>query len=39
VKPLSGLLQNVRGLEGVTIMGNGGVVPILDVSTLTGVKI
>jgi two-component system chemotaxis sensor kinase CheA len=39
VKPLSGLLQNVRGLEGVTIMGNGRVVPILDVSTLTGVKI
>jgi two-component system chemotaxis sensor kinase CheA len=39
VKPLSGLLQNVRGLEGVTIMGNGRVVPILDVSTLTGVKV
>lgn len=38
VKPLSGLLQNVRGLEGVTIMGNGRVVPILDVSTLTEVR-
>jgi two-component system chemotaxis sensor kinase CheA len=38
VKPLSGLLQTVRGLEGVTIMGNGRVVPILDVSTLTEVK-
>jgi two-component system chemotaxis sensor kinase CheA len=38
VKPLTGLLQNVRGLEGVTIMGNGRVVPILDVSTLTEVR-
>jgi two-component system chemotaxis sensor kinase CheA len=38
VKPLSGLLLNVRGLEGVTIMGNGRVVPILDISTLTEVK-
>ncbi|OPY29876.1 MAG: chemotaxis protein CheA [Methanocella sp. PtaU1.Bin125] len=38
VKPLTGLLQNVRGLEGVTIMGNGRVVPILDVASLTEVK-
>jgi two-component system chemotaxis sensor kinase CheA len=39
VKPLGGLVQNARGLEGVTIMGNGRVVPILDVATLTEVKI
>jgi len=39
VKPLGGLLQNVDGLEGVTIMGNGRVVPILDVLTLTEVKL
>ncbi|WP_048198655.1 chemotaxis protein CheA [Methanocella arvoryzae] len=38
VKPLGGLLQNVKGLEGVTIMGNGRVVPILDVATITEVK-
>ncbi|HMK47505.1 MAG TPA: chemotaxis protein CheA [Methanocella sp.] len=38
VKPLGGLLQNVRGLEGVTIMGNGRVVPIIDVATITEVK-
>ncbi|MGA9138617.1 MAG: chemotaxis protein CheA [Methanocella sp.] len=38
VKPLTGLLQNVRGMEGVTIMGNGRVVPILDVASLTEVK-
>lgn len=35
VKPLGGLLQNARGFEGVTIMGNGRVVPILDVATIT----
>ncbi len=39
VKPLTGLLQNARGLEGVTIMGNGRVVPILDVASLTEVTI
>ena len=39
VKPLGGLVQNARGLEGVTIMGNGRVVPILDVATLIEVKI
>lgn len=38
VKPLGGLLMNVKGLEGVTIMGNGRVVPIMDVATLTEVK-
>jgi two-component system chemotaxis sensor kinase CheA len=38
VKPLTGLLQNVKGMEGVTIMGNGRVVPILDVASLTEVK-
>ncbi|MCD1294167.1 chemotaxis protein CheA [Methanocella sp. CWC-04] len=38
VKPLSGLLQNIRGFEGVTIMGDGRVVPILDISTLVEVK-
>ncbi len=37
VKPLTGLLQNARGLEGVTIMGNGRVVPILDIASLTEV--
>ena len=38
VKPLAGLLQSVKGLEGVTIMGNGSVVPILDVGTLGEAK-
>jgi two-component system chemotaxis sensor kinase CheA len=38
VKPLSGLLQNMRGFEGVTIMGDGQVVPILDIATLVEVK-
>ncbi|WP_424357565.1 chemotaxis protein CheW [Methanocella sp. MCL-LM] len=38
VKPLGGLLQSIKGFEGVTIMGNGRVVPILDVATITEVK-
>lgn len=38
VKPLNGLLQNIKGFEGVTIMGDGRVVPILDISTLAEVK-
>lgn len=38
VKPLGGLLQHVKGFEGVTIMGDGRVVPILDISSLAEVK-
>lgn len=36
VKPLTGLLSKVRGFSGVTILGDGTVVPIVDVSSLLG---
>ena len=34
VKPLSSLIGNTRGISGVTILGDGDVVPVLDVNTL-----
>ncbi|MEM3505320.1 MAG: chemotaxis protein CheA [Archaeoglobaceae archaeon] len=36
VKPLTGFLSKVRGFSGVTILGDGTVVPIVDVSSLLG---
>ncbi|MEM2727088.1 MAG: chemotaxis protein CheA [Archaeoglobaceae archaeon] len=36
VKPLTGYLSKVRGFSGVTILGDGTVVPIIDVSSLLG---
>lgn len=36
VKPLTGLLSKVRGFSGVTILGDGTVVPIVDISSLLG---
>ncbi|MFN3383320.1 MAG: chemotaxis protein CheA [Archaeoglobaceae archaeon] len=36
VKPLTGLISKVRGFSGVTILGDGTVVPIVDVSSLLG---
>ncbi len=36
VKPLTGFLSKVRGFSGVTILGDGTVVPIIDVSSLLG---
>ncbi|MDI9611053.1 MAG: chemotaxis protein CheA [Archaeoglobales archaeon] len=36
VKPLTGLLSKIRGFSGVTILGDGTVVPILDISSLLG---
>lgn len=34
VKPLSNLIGSVRGINGVTILGDGDVVPVLDVNTM-----
>ena len=34
VKPLSGFIGNTRGISGVTILGDGGVVPVIDVNTI-----
>ena len=34
VKPLSSFIGNMRGVSGVTILGDGGVVPVLDVNTI-----
>ncbi|AIY89720.1 Signal transduction histidine kinase CheA [Geoglobus acetivorans] len=36
IKPLYGHLAKIKGFNGVTILGDGKVVPILDVSTLIG---
>uniref|UniRef100_A0A7J2TL42 Chemotaxis protein CheA n=1 Tax=Archaeoglobus fulgidus TaxID=2234 RepID=A0A7J2TL42_ARCFL len=36
VKPLTGLLSKVKGFSGVTILGDGTVVPIIDVASLLG---
>ncbi|MDD1684599.1 MAG: chemotaxis protein CheA [Methanoregula sp.] len=34
VKPLSGFIGNTRGVSGVTILGDGEVIPVLDVNTM-----
>jgi two-component system chemotaxis sensor kinase CheA len=34
VKPLSGFIGNTRGVSGVTILGDGGIVPVIDVNTI-----
>ncbi len=34
VKPLSSFIGNTRGVSGVTILGDGGVVPVIDVNTI-----
>jgi two-component system chemotaxis sensor kinase CheA len=34
VKPLSSFIGTTRGVSGVTILGDGGVVPVLDVNTI-----
>ncbi len=34
VKPLSRLIGSARGINGVTILGDGDVVPVLDVNTM-----
>ncbi|MDD1695194.1 MAG: chemotaxis protein CheA [Methanoregula sp.] len=34
VKPLSSFIGNTRGVSGVTILGDGDVVPVLDVNTM-----
>jgi two-component system chemotaxis sensor kinase CheA len=34
VKPLSRLAGNCRGISGITIPGDGDVVPVLDVNTM-----
>ena len=34
VKPLSGFIGNIRGISGLTILGDGDVVPVLDVNTM-----
>ena len=34
VKPLSRIIGNTRGVSGVTILGDGDVVPVLDVNTM-----
>lgn len=36
IKPLSGFLSKIKGFSGVTILGDGRVVPIIDVSSLLG---
>lgn len=36
VKPLTGFLSKVKGFSGVTILGDGTVVPIIDISSLLG---
>ena len=34
VKPLSSIIGNTRGVSGITILGDGEVVPVLDVNTM-----
>ncbi|PKL70522.1 MAG: chemotaxis protein CheA [Methanomicrobiales archaeon HGW-Methanomicrobiales-1] len=34
VKPLSSIIGNTRGISGITILGDGEVVPVLDVNTM-----
>jgi len=34
VKPISGFIGNIRGVSGLTILGDGDVVPVLDVNTM-----
>ena len=34
VKPISGFIGNIRGISGLTILGDGDVVPVLDVNTM-----
>ncbi len=34
VKPLSGFIGNIRGISGLTILGDGDVVPVLDINTM-----
>ncbi len=34
VKPLSSFIGNARGVSGVTILGDGEVVPVLDINTM-----
>jgi two-component system chemotaxis sensor kinase CheA len=34
VKPLSRIIGNTRGVSGVTILGDGDVIPVLDVNTM-----
>lgn len=36
IKPLTGFLSKIKGFSGVTILGDGRVVPIIDVSSLIG---
>ncbi|MDI9645659.1 MAG: chemotaxis protein CheA [Archaeoglobales archaeon] len=36
IKPLTGYLSKVKGFNGITILGDGRVVPILDISSLIG---
>jgi len=36
IKPLTGHLAKIKGFSGVTILGDGRVVPILDISSLLG---
>ena len=36
IKPLTGHLAKIRGFSGVTILGDGRVVPIIDISSLLG---
>ena len=36
IKPLSGFLSKIKGFSGITILGDGRVVPIIDVSSLLG---
>lgn len=36
IKPLTGFLAKIKGFSGVTILGDGRVVPIIDVSSLLG---
>jgi len=36
IKPLTGYLAKIKGFSGVTILGDGRVVPILDISSLLG---
>lgn len=34
VKPLSGFIGNIRGVSGLTILGDGDVVPVIDINTM-----
>lgn len=36
IKPLTGYLAKIKGFSGVTILGDGRVVPILDISSMLG---